>query len=285
MWNSALADAGDAPRPSPSSRHSRLAAPAAGPRRARCSARGAAASIGRTWTATPGVSRTSRSTTEPWRSSNQRERVDLPTTSCVARASVGEGLAAHRPPIVAGTVATVARRAGVASVMRRGEPRGARRRRNALRARRFDIHRGPRRAQRVGDALGGAHQPVRAGQLADRDDDPLAARPGARRAPARGHGRASAHRPPAPRGAAPVRAAPTGSTWRRNAPSARVASCGHDRPCPSFSRSISSSGGMSTTSISAVSRMRSGTVSRTRTRVNEATTSLRLSTCWMLIVE
>jgi len=29
----------------------------------------------------------------------------------------------------------------------------------------------------------------------------------------------------------------------------------------------------------------SGTVSRTRTRVNEATTSLRLSICWMLIVE
>ena len=33
---------------------------------------------------------------------------------------------------------------------------------------------------------------------------------------------------------------------------------------PAFSRSISSSGGMSTTSISAISRIRSGTVSRTR---------------------
>ena len=29
-------------------------------------------------TATPGVARTTRSTTEPWRSSNQRERFDLP---------------------------------------------------------------------------------------------------------------------------------------------------------------------------------------------------------------
>ena len=40
-----------------------------------------------TWTVTPGVSRTSRSTTDPWRSSNQRDRRDLPTISCVARAS------------------------------------------------------------------------------------------------------------------------------------------------------------------------------------------------------
>ena len=57
--------------------------------------------------ATPGVPRTSRSTTEPCRSSNQRERADLPTISCVARASAVKLL---RPSstVTAGTLATSA---------------------------------------------------------------------------------------------------------------------------------------------------------------------------------
>ena len=52
------------------------------------------------------------------------------------------------------------------------------RRTEALRPRRIDMDGGPGRALRIGEALGRAHQPVGTGQLADRDDDPLAARPG-----------------------------------------------------------------------------------------------------------
>ena len=48
---------------------------------------------------------------------------------------------------------------------------------------------------------------------------------------------------------------------------------------------IRSLGVRSTSSMaSARSRMESGTISRTRTRVIWATTSLRLSMCWMLTV-
>ena len=65
--------------------------------------------------------------------------------------------------------------------------------------------------------------------------------------------------------------------------SARLASCG-TYTLPSFRRAISSSGGRSITSISASSRMASGTVSRTRTRVKPATISFRLAICWMLSV-
>ena len=55
------------------------------------------------------------------------------------------------------------------------------------------------------------------------------------------------------------------------------------RPCPPCSRWIRSSGVRSTSSMaSARSRIESGTVSRTRTPVICATTSLRLSMCWML---
>jgi hypothetical protein len=44
---------------------------------------------------------------------------------------------------------------------------------------RFDEQRRPWRFQCIGDALGGAHQSVRSGQLGDGDDDAVAARPGA----------------------------------------------------------------------------------------------------------
>ena len=44
----------------------------------------------------------------------------------------------------------------------------------------LDMHGGPRRALGIGDALGGADQPVGTRQFADRDHDPLAPRPGAR---------------------------------------------------------------------------------------------------------
>ena len=49
--------------------------------------------------------------------------------------------------------------------------------REAERARRFDIDRGPRRALRVGQALGGADKGFGARQLADRNHDPFARRP------------------------------------------------------------------------------------------------------------
>ena len=80
---------------------------------------------------------------------------DLPTISCVPRASIAKRFS---PSITvsAGTDGDLpAQLAG--EMQRGGDPRilGVA---EARRSRRFDMHGGPRRAQRIGEALGGAHQ-------------------------------------------------------------------------------------------------------------------------------
>ena len=124
--------------------------------------------------------RTRSCTTDPCSISNQRERVDLPTTMCVTLCLLREG----------DHVVGDARAAWRACVTASPPSRSASRRVSAMRSRssspscrlraRLDVERGPRRVQAVGQALGVAHEARGARVLADADQNALARRPRAR---------------------------------------------------------------------------------------------------------
>ena len=148
---------------------------------------------------------------------------------------------------------------------------------------RLDVERRPGRAQPLGQAPAIADERRRARLLVDADQDPLAGRPG----PGDGvrlHvgeqllvdalGRAPQRQLPQRRQVAGREVVLERALGRRR-----------DIDLALFSRWMRSPGVMSMISMSSArSMIESGTVSRTLTRVIWATTSFRLSTCWMLSV-
>ena len=128
---------------------------------------------------------------------------------------------------------------------------------------RLDVRRGPRRAQARRHAPRRAHQPRRRGRRADADEDALAGRPRRRDAVlARGRPSTSASTRSAVRRSASSRSASRLPRWKKCC-AARARLLG-EVDLALASRSSSSSGGESTSSISSArSSTASGTVSRT----------------------
>ena len=129
---------------------------------------------GATSMASPEPLRTRSSTTEPWRSSNQRERRDLPTTTRVAlreRAKARTSSTTERP----GMVTTSAPSSAASRMVSARWPCSASDKRGVAIG--LDIERDQFGIEPVGGALGGAHGIGGGGAGIEADDHPLAGRP------------------------------------------------------------------------------------------------------------
>ena len=149
-------------------------------------------------------------------------------------------------------------------------------------ARGFDMQRDPRRAQRIGQPLGRADQPVSARQFAHRHQQPVAPGPGAGEAQSADiveHLRVDRLR-----GAAQRQFAQSGEVRLGEEVAERPRRLVRDVDL-ALLQPLDQLVGRDVDDLDlGILETPSGTVSRTRTLVKEATTSLRLSMCWMLIV-